>query len=211
MDAFFHLFPTTLAGWLIELVVSLVVSLAAVSFGELLYHAFFMHQRLLPTWSYRVFPGLERTVYEHQDLHHNTYFAQFNYEPSEVGRRINMYIRHHTTWSGIIVMTPVFLVGGLLFGTLVPAIVFPICMLLHQCAWNILHPEMHNPKRPAWTKWTIYKYLARYHYLHHYLHKKGIGMNFNIVLPGADFVFGRSARVLDEQNIKEIQEYGYWY
>ena len=212
MDAHFALLPLTGLGWAVEVVVSLIVSFLIISFGEFVFHAYFMHQRFLPAWLYKVFPGLEATVYDHQDLHHNTYFKQFNHEPDPVGRKVNMYIRPIGTATAIIVGTPFMLVAGVsFFETLVPALVFFSLCVLHRAAWNILHPELHIPQRPWWTKYTAYKYLARYHYLHHYLHHKGIHMNFNIVIPCADFVLGRHAGVLDEQNIREVKEYGYWY
>ncbi|MEN9390480.1 MAG: hypothetical protein RLZZ283_580 [Candidatus Parcubacteria bacterium] len=211
MDALVSLLPVTLFGWVVQLAISIPVALVVISFGEYIMHAWFMHRRFLPEWAYTVFPGLARTIYEHRGLHHDTYFKQFNHEPDPVGRHVNMYIKWKTTLSGAILVGALFSFIGVFIGTLVPAIVFFVLMVLHRYAWNTLHPEMHNPRHPWWTKYTAYKYLARYHYLHHYLHHKGIRMNYNIVVPCADFVLGRHAHILDEQNIKEVKEYGYWY
>jgi sterol desaturase/sphingolipid hydroxylase (fatty acid hydroxylase superfamily) len=50
--------------------------------------------------------------------------------------------------------------------------------------------EMHKPEKRFFSHWSVYKFLARHHYLHHRYQNK----NFNVVLPLADYVLGTSVR-----------------
>ena len=52
----------------------------------------------------------------------------------------------------------------------------------------------YYPKMPDQDQdWTIYRFLARYHWLHHRYPDK----NFNVVFPLADYVLGTRARAND--------------
>lgn len=71
-----------------------------------------------------------------------------------------------------------------------------ITLIISTCyylLWNILHPTYHNytgMEKYDWIKSNfIYKYLERYHLIHH-LNKGEDKCNFNIILPGIDFLFG---------------------
>ena len=77
------------------------------------------------------------------------------------------------------------------------AIVFAGVVTLHHWIWNKIHLEMHKPEQPGFSRWPIYKFLARYHWLHHRYPDK----NFNVVFPFADYVLGTCAR----PNAKDLQ------
>ena len=65
-----------------------------------------------------------------------------------------------------------------------------IVVCLHHFIWNQIHMEMHKPEKRFFSHWSTYKFLARYHYLHHRYPNK----NFNVVLPLADYVLGTHIR-----------------
>src|SRR6266850_691982 len=64
------------------------------------------------------------------------------------------------------------------------AAVFVAVMVFHHWAWNQLHLEMHKPEQRVFSTWPVYKFLARYHCLHH----RHLDKNFNVVFPLADYV-----------------------
>lgn len=73
--------------------------------------------------------------------------------------------------------------------------------LIYCFLWNNLHVDMHGVKdsidfkngvpnsRGALSKGPLYNYLWKYHAIHHFQKGNAKG-NFNIVLPGFDFLFG---------------------
>lgn len=73
-------------------------------------------------------------------------------------------------------------------------IVLSILSLSYYKIWNIIHPKYHryndtyNENKFIENNF-IYKYLEKYHMIHH-LNKGDNKCNFNIVVPGADFIMG---------------------
>ena len=67
--------------------------------------------------------------------------------------------------------------------------------------WNHIHLEMHKPEQRNFSTWPIYRFLARYHWLHHRYPDK----NFNVVFPLADYVLGTSA-CANEVDLQRMQE-----
>ena len=69
----------------------------------------------------------------------------------------------------------------------------------HNRLWNALHRQMHIPEDVFFKDWKVYRFLARYHFMHHQMN----GRNFNVVCPLADFVLCRTAkpRVRDIRNM----------
>src|SRR6266511_2375210 len=63
------------------------------------------------------------------------------------------------------------------------AAVFVAAMIFHHWAWNQIHLEMHKPEQRVFSTWPVYKFLARYHCLHH----RHLDRNFNVVFPLADY------------------------
>jgi len=70
------------------------------------------------------------------------------------------------------------------------AATFVAVMIFHHWAWNKIHLEMHKPEQRVFSTWPVYKFLARYHCLHH----RHQDRNFNVVFPLADYVLGTRAQ-----------------
>lgn len=73
-------------------------------------------------------------------------------------------------------------------------IVLSILSLSYYKIWNIIHPKYHRyndtyNKNNFIENNFIYKYLEKYHMIHH-LNKGDNKCNFNIIVPGADFIMG---------------------
>jgi len=71
-------------------------------------------------------------------------------------------------------------------------IIFLIISCIYYLLWNILHPSYHNyngSKNDLIKNNFIYEYLEKYHMIHHF-NKGKDKCNYNIILPGADFLFG---------------------
>ena len=135
----------------------------------------------------------------HNVLHHERSLqGLLNHEDDPAGRTISLRL---DLWIG--------LVAGLLIGlalyplSLVAGPVFVTVLLLHHLAWNLIHDEMHNPLHPRWFghSW-FFRFFARYHWMHH----KYPGKNYNVVLPCADFIFGKYARptAVDRSEMRAI-------
>ena len=166
-----------------------VGSCMAMSFIEYGIHRYLMHKRILPRLLYRFVPGLRTVFTNHNVLHHGRYYKVFNHEDDPDGRKISIRL---DLWIGI--------VGGALVGlalyplSVVAGPVFFSVILLHHLAWNLIHEEMHNP-RPRWfARLPFFRFLQRYHWLHH----KYPGKNYNVIFPGADFVFRKHAKCTPE-------------
>jgi hypothetical protein len=162
-----------------------VGSCIAMSFIEYAIHRYLMHKRLLPRWLYRIVPGLGTVFTNHNVLHHGRYYRIFNHEEDPLGRKTSIRL---DLWVGIL--------GGALVGaalyplSVVAGPVIVAVVLLHHLAWNLIHEEMHNP-RPRWfARLRFFRFFVRYHWMHH----KYPGMNYNVIFPGADFVFRRHAK-----------------
>ena len=70
--------------------------------------------------------------------------------------------------------------------------IFLIMSILYYLLWNILHPSYHKYEgyeNNSYQNSKIYNYLEKYHMIHH-LNKGKEKTNFNIILPGIDFLFG---------------------
>lgn len=79
---------------------------------------------------------------------------------------------------------------------------------LYYKLWNILHPSYHNYLDKDYNKYlknnVIYQYLERYHMLHHF-NKGENKCNFNIILPGADFIFGTYKGYVDNSDYCKLK------
>jgi sterol desaturase/sphingolipid hydroxylase (fatty acid hydroxylase superfamily) len=60
-----------------------------------------------------------------------------------------------------------------------------------------------KPEQRIFSTWPVYKFLARYHWLHHRYRDK----NFNVVFPFADYVLGTSVRA-NAADLKRMQHAG---
>jgi hypothetical protein len=202
MELVARFFPHTLSEWEIQVAVSLVASYLLISLSEYIFHRFFMHQGM-PAWVYKSFPFLETLLVHHRKLHHQVYYHQFDFEPDEYGKDVNLRFGPEHTFVGVLLFAPLFVVIAFTVSA-VPGLVFLLCAGFHTVVWNTIHVEMHQPKHPFWTKWELYKVLGRNHYLHHRNTRTG----FNVVMPFFD-VFLETAPVLTEADREEIEKLGF--
>ena len=201
MEFLISLFPATILGWAVQLIISIAVTYVMYSIGEYIAHRFFMHQGV-PNAVYTYLPGLKQFLYEHRVLHHQKYYKQFDHEPDEHGRDINLVIGTTQIIVAIFLFVPYFILTTM-YISIIPTIVLILAAVLHTVTWNTIHTEMHQPKYPFWSRWNIYKYLARHHYLHH----QNTHNNFNVVVPGVDLVLGTLAYSTkkDEEEIERLR------
>ena len=163
------------AGWVIGLTVLM-------SFIEHQVHRRVMHRKGF--FSSRI-AALKTAFEQHAIVHHGHYLKTFHDEPVPAGtdRGIQLSMRE-----GFLESLPFSLVIAVFSYT--GAIIFPVIACVHHYIWNKIHMEMHKPEDRFFTRWSVYKFLARHHYLHHRYPNK----NFNVVFPLADYVLGTNAR-----------------
>ncbi len=169
-----------------NIVLWFVVWSFAMSFVEHLAHRQFMHRKsLIDRWFPRVFEG-------HAINHHHKYYREFNYEPDEVARKENIKLK-------ILPSAPIalLLAGIIICFSWRAGVMFLAAVLAHHLIWNAIHEEMHDSKQRFFVNWGAYRFLARYHWMHH----KYPGHNFNVVVPLADFVWGTHARPSEKDRV----------
>jgi hypothetical protein len=159
-----------------------IVSCALISFIEQQVHSKLMHRR---NFLSRRTAAYKRVFEAHALVHHQHYSKIFSDEPVPVGedKEIRLTLRKAPI-KAIPFAAAIALVSWL------GAAVFVAAMCFHHWAWNKIHLEMHKPEQRVFSTWPIYRFLARYHWLHHRYQNK----NFNVVFPLADYVLGTHAR-----------------
>jgi sterol desaturase/sphingolipid hydroxylase (fatty acid hydroxylase superfamily) len=154
------------------------------SFIEYGGHKWFLHR---PTFA-RLFPKItvfEEIFHDHAKMHHAKYYHCFNHEPDPQGR-----------WYAILIDLRVTAVLGLVFGVPIyfadhlTAAYLCTFIVVHTVLWNELHKEMHLAKKRWVSRTALYRYLERYHFLHH----QHPGRNYNLFLPLWDTLLGTAAR-----------------
>jgi Fatty acid hydroxylase superfamily len=182
------LFTLQIFGWLI-------FSCILMSFIEHQVHSQLMHRKNYLSERY---PGFKKTFEAHAIFHHGHYTKIFSDEPVPPGedKEIQLTVRKAPMKA-----LPFALVIALVSWQ--GALIFVATVVFHHWAWNKIHLEMHKPEQRKFSKWPIYKFLARYHGLHH-LHPN---KNFNVVFPFADYVLGTSASA-NERDLEFIREWG---
>jgi hypothetical protein len=171
----------------------LVASCILMSFIEHQVHCRLMHRKNFlseRTASFR------RTMEAHAVVHHKHYSKIFHDEPVPPGEdreiRLNVHKAPGKALPFAALIALVSWQGALIF---VGVVVF------HHWAWNKIHLEMHKPEGRGFSKWPVYHFLSRYHWLHHRYPDK----NFNVVFPFADYILGTSARAT-EADLKAMHE-----
>jgi hypothetical protein len=143
-------------------------------------------------------PAFKKIFEHHALLHHGHYHTIFHDEPVPHGQ--DRHLRLSMT-EGFLEALPI----SALLTTISwqGAMTFMMVVCLHHFIWNQIHLEMHKPEKRFFSHWSAYKFLARYHYLHHrYPHK-----NFNVVLPLADYVLGTNIRA-SQADLEEMDRLG---
>ena len=161
MEFFFSLLqplPTTFLVWTLEIVGSVIASLVFMSFFEYLVHGYFMHQKSLPEFMYRLVPPFENAFQDHATLHHGKYYKQFNFEPDPAGRDLNITISPLTTLGGFMLILPVVMLAAVYLSVVFAGALLAV-YFLYNLVWNIIHPEMHKPQHPFWSRWVPTSFL----------------------------------------------------
>lgn len=175
----------------LEIAAWFVFSCALMSIIEHQVHARLMHRRS--------FEAFKKTFIAHAVFHHTQEYGKiFCDEPVPPGedKEIQLTVRKAPMKAlpFALVISLFSWVGGL---------VFIATVTLHHWIWNKIHLEMHKPEQKAFSKWPVYKFLRRYHCLHHRYPDK----NFNVVFPFADYIFGTCAKATPEDELW-MQEVG---
>jgi hypothetical protein len=142
--------------------------------------------------------SFKRIFEAHAIVHHGHYSTIFSDEPVPSGedKEIRLTVRKAP-------------IKAILFAAMIAlmswqgAAVFVAAMIFHHWAWNRVHLEMHKPEHRVFSPWPVYKFLARYHCLHHRHPDK----NFNVVFPLADYVLGTRVQA-NEGDLKYMQHWG---
>jgi hypothetical protein len=171
-----------------------IISCILISFIEHQVHSKLMHRRNILS---RRSAGYNHIFEAHALVHHQHYSKIFSDEPVAVGedKEIRLTLRKAP-------IKAIPFAAVIAFVSWQGAAVFVAAMYFHHWAWNKIHLEMHKPEQPIFSTWPIYKFLARYHWLHHRYQNK----NFNVVFPLADYVLGTRARAnaLDLKNMEQL-------
>jgi hypothetical protein len=162
--------------FILQIVGWFIFSCILMSFIEHQVHSRLMHKRTA---------AFERAFRAHALDHHQHYSKIFSDEPVARGedKEIRLTV-HKAPIKAIPVAALIALVSWQ------GAIVFVAVVCLHHWLWNQIHLQMHKPEQRVFRKWPVYKFLSRYHWLHHRYQDK----NFNVVFPFADYVLGTSAK-----------------
>ncbi len=177
-----------IGGWLI-------FSCILMSFVEHQVHRNLMHRKNF--FSARN-ASFKRMFEAHALVHHQHYSKIFSDEPVPRGedKEIRLTVR-----KAPIKALPIAALIALVSWE--GAAAFIATMTFHHWAWNKIHLEMHKPEQRVFSTWPVYKFLARYHYLHH----RHQNRNFNVVFPFADYVLGTHVWA-DEGDLRSIQQVG---
>ncbi len=173
---------------ILQLVGWFFISCVLVSFIEHQVHSRLMHRRSTPRF--------EKTFVAHAITHHKEHYGDiFSDDPVAPGEDKEIRLNVHRAWIKVL---PIAAVIALVYWP--GAIIFMLTATLHHWIWNKIHLEMHKPEQRGFSQWPAYKFLARYHYLHHRYPNK----NFNVVFPFADFVLGTNAHATAADRQKMI-------
>jgi hypothetical protein len=178
---------------ILEVCAWLIFGCILMSFIEHQVHRTLMHQKNFLSARTASF---KRVFEAHALVHHKHYTEIFSDEPVARGedKEIRLTVRKAPIkaipFAALIV--PVSWEG---------AAIFVAVMTFHHWAWNKIHLEMHKPEQRSFSAWPVYKFLARYHCLHH----RHMNRNFNVVFPLADYVLGTNVRATqaDQKYLKQ--------
>lgn len=168
-------------------------SCVCMSFIEHQVHSRLMHRKNFLSDRSAVF----KKIFEsHSIVHHGHYATSYTDEP--VARGSDREIRLNPL-RGVFKALPFACVFAIVSWK--GAVIFVGTVVWHHLVWNQIHLEMHKPEGRFFSRWRLYKYLARYHYLHHCHPNK----NFNVVFPLADFILGTHVSTVSEKEIAEMR------
>jgi len=168
---------------ILQIVGWFVFSCVVMSFVEHQVHSRLMHRKNFISERRASF---KRIFEAHAIVHHSQHYGKsFTDEPVPPGEDVEIRLNvHKAPIKGLPIIIPLALVSWQ------GALIFTGVMMLHHWVWNKIHLEMHKPEKRSFSRWPIYQFLARYHWMHHKYPSK----NFNVVFPFADYVLGTHVR-----------------
>ena len=181
--------------FILQMVGWLLLSCILMSFIEHQVHRKLMHRRNFLSARTASF----KRVYEaHALVHHRHYAETFSDEPVAPGEDEEIRL---TVRKAPIKAAP--FAAPIALASWEGALIFVGVVVFHHWAWNQIHLEMHKPEQRMFSTWPLYRFLARYHCLHH----KHVNKNFNVVFPLADYVLGTNARA-NEGDLAHLKHSG---
>lgn len=180
---------------ILQIIGWLLVSCILMSFIEHQVHSQLMHRR---NFFSRRSLKYQRTFEAHAIFHHGHYSKIFSDEPVPEGedKEIRLTVRKAPMKA-----LPFALIMSLFSWQC--GLIFIGVVVFHHWAWNKIHLEMHKPEQRGFSKWPIYKFLARYHWMHHKYPDK----NFNVVFPFADYILGTHAYATVEDRLEMKEQF----
>lgn len=173
-----------------------VVLAVLMSFIEHQVHRRLMHRKHMLSGR---LPALKKVFEHHAILHHGHYHQIFYDEPVPQGQDRHLRL---SMKEGVLEALPISILMTIISWQ--GAMIFLMIVCLHHFIWNQIHLEMHKPEKRFFSHWSIYKFLARYHYLHH----RYPNTNFNVVFPLADYVLGTHSRP-SQSDLEEMSRLGF--
>ena len=167
----------SLAGWFAAMVVLM-------SLIEHQIHCKLMHKQ--PRASFlKKLRVRQKIFFFYSAEHHTQYRKVFHDDPMPKGEDRGIRLNF---WEGLVEGLPVAII--LSFFSFVGAGMFMLVVAIHHTIWNQIHLEMHKPTKRFFANWSLYKFCARHHFLHHKYPDK----NFNVAFPIGDYICGTIAK-----------------
>ncbi|MGZ5054560.1 MAG: hypothetical protein ACXWAT_06405 [Methylobacter sp.] len=181
---------------LTEIFLWLIASYLLISLFEYFVHKHFMHQKRFSKGVYRFSSYLLEVFESHAVRHHVKWYRKFDYEPDAVSREENLEILLVDIFAMLLLTMPAW--ATLMWFNLWGGIAFIGVFFIHRFFWNTIHRQMHMPEDVIFRNWSVYRYLARHHFLHH----QNAAKNFNVVFPVTDAFFGSVGKA----KFKDVRE-----
>ncbi len=190
-----HLF-TLISGYVahltwLHITRSIVLDYAIISLLEYAAHRWFMHRNFARFLNSEY---LRASFMEHMQ-HHGKCYNIFDHEEQPCGL-LNLTIQFSTE---LLVSAPPAV--ALFFIDPLAACLLPMFALLHGALWSAVHQEMHRPVQTWFSSTSMFRYLNKYHFLHH----RHMGTNFNTLFLGWDWLLFTAARAT-ELDLQEIAQ-----
>ncbi len=176
--------PQSPLEYVFQIMLGLILAVLLGSFVEHVIHKYFMHRKPPLIGKRNFFATL---FHSHAVLHHGTFYKRFDHEDDPMGREESIIFDTQEIIAVQLTLLPVFLF--IAYFSPIIALCFPAVAFTHNHLWNIIHREMHQPKKPYWAKSSAYRFLARHHFLHH----RHTATNYNVVFPLADYILCTTA------------------
>jgi hypothetical protein len=178
--------------FIIHIFCSFIEAYLILSLGEYIINLHLMHShriaRLLRS------DYLWDIFYEHAIIHHHRCYDKFDHEEGACGH-VNIRVPFKT--AALAAIGPFLL---LLPIDALTAVILAAGAIVNGAIWSSFHSEMHQPASSRIGKWSIFKYLRRWHFLHH----RYPSANFNTLFLMWDWILATRASE-SEADLTEIR------